>query len=126
MSKEYKQVIELFASGKVDAQNIVLKLAQEHPSIFLKLVGVATSKVPEWLIRVYNLNKTNRILAIKLIRENTRMGLYDSKQVSDHILNSNSGDSTVIDEKVSQFTNQLPMFNELTWRQVVQLLKEQA
>jgi ribosomal protein L7/L12 len=80
--KLFSKVLDEVSSG-IDWKNIVLQVAEKHPEMVAKLI--TKSDTPDWVIRVRDVVAdptrvgSNKIPAIKLLRELQGMGLKEAK-----------------------------------------------
>lgn len=78
---DYQRAIEIIFKGNFEVSKIALRLAQEHPSIFVKL---ATEKPEDdWIVAgvkkvLGNNHQANYVSAVKWHRQNTGSSLRDS------------------------------------------------
>lgn len=77
----YPQVIRIILNKNYDPHAIILKLACDHPDIFLEChEGVTTAGLEEWQkIALPHIKAKNLITAIKEVRAFTGWGLIESK-----------------------------------------------
>ena len=123
MSKFYKQALTLIRNRNFNTEELVLRLAQEHPALFVKLLtpAVVQPVVPGWFIDdVARIAKTNPVQAIKNLREKTRMGLWEAKQVIDEFRYALSGDKAFLSRQIGGY---IPEFAGKTWADLVKAAK---
>lgn len=123
MSKFYKQALSMISSGEFDSQKLALRLAQEHPALFVKLLTpeVVQPDVPGWFIEsVVRIAEHTPIQAIKNLREKANLGLFDAKHIVDHIRDLVYADPVVIDRKIG---HEIPEFAGKTWADLVKAAK---
>lgn len=85
----YAKAIEVLMNSDVDYREVVIKLAQTRPALFLAIVSPKPADrhaPPEgWVVETVNYLPDNKIMAIKTVRGNTGMGLKDAKDVVDQV-----------------------------------------
>lgn len=83
----YSRAIDLLLSDQVDYKQVVVELAKKHPTIFVRLVdGSSPVTRPRWHRRVNSLiQSVRKIDAIRLIREETGLGLREAKDIADNV-----------------------------------------
>jgi hypothetical protein len=103
MSKHYKQALSILSAKSFDAQQVCLRLAQEHPALFVQLTQMpAVFSVPakdhgsqdksiRFNLLIQELAEKQRIFGedrvgyIKWIREVSGIGLKEAKDVADAV-----------------------------------------
>ena len=121
MSKFYKQALSLISSGEFDSEKLALRLAQEHPALFVKLLTpeVVQPVVPDWFMRdvvSFVTRVNNPVQAIKNLREKTRITLWEAKQVIDEWRYDDGGDKEFLSHKIG---HEIPEWAGKTWADLV-------
>jgi len=97
-TQAYKDVIDVIESGKYNSRDICVRLAKSNPKMFLKLVREAEGDLkPKFSVvkeepldfyrstmkTVREIMASNKVQAIKLVREAAGLGLKDAKDIVD-------------------------------------------
>lgn len=82
----HSQVVEIIFHDNFNARNIVLELAKQHPTIFLKLCGVKPEIALDKEVQRLYANGGGYVSAIKFYREKTGIGLKEAKDKVDVIV----------------------------------------
>lgn len=77
----YKQAIRLLSQGNLPAADIVTKLAEERPDVFVEVCNsLDISAYEQWVKDAKaQLDGGHKLKAIKTVREATKMGLKEAK-----------------------------------------------
>lgn len=84
----YKDVITIISNNDINWKALVIKIAQDNPSILCKAYE-AVYKIDSLHLAILNeLKQNKKIAAIKLYKEHTGKGLRESKEYIDSLVNN--------------------------------------
>jgi hypothetical protein len=84
-AREYIPLLDAIRATPETMRKFITVLAQENPPVFLKWAKYVTGNAPgvNWVQVDEFIRNREHIKAIKLIREQSNMGLKEAKQVAD-------------------------------------------
>ena len=82
---DFERVIDIVSAG-YDPQKIVVALIKKHPNIFLDLYESISEEPQSWKKEIVQLvYASNKVGAIKVLRDNLSLSLKDAKDVIDNL-----------------------------------------
>lgn len=81
----YAKAIKIIARKEYNTEEVILKLAQEHPALFVKLASKVKQKIQKYGSVVQYMREDKIVDAIKELREIECLGLFEAKHIMCHI-----------------------------------------